>query len=178
MVTIQNYVAHFYEGKHDKIYAACIRKNTDGTYSVVGKWGRRGRNVAEMTKGKYATLYEACSAAENLFNEKLNKGYEDITSANYIGPLTFDSSDVAQYLEATPLTVLTPTPEPMSKPDVDPDEEFVVKCLTNVGYKKQFDVGVEYVARYNPEDERFYIVYDKCGQERVVFADRFDRCED
>ena len=170
-----NFVAHCYEDGHDKIYISVIRKTPDG-YAVVGKWGRRGRNVSEQTKGVYATHSQARNAAMSLFDAKLNKGYVDILSGGYYGELSFKHPDVNRYLEPLVVPVVSPQPELSPEPKQDPNEEFIVRCLSNETYEKQFDVGVEYIARVNPEDDKFYIVCDKCAVERVVFKILFIKC--
>ena len=51
-----NMIAHYCDPAEnsDKIYITCVRKNKNGEWEFVGKWGKRGSKLKEM-------IYETCS---------------------------------------------------------------------------------------------------------------------
>ena len=52
---------------------------------------------------------------------------------------------------------------------VQPDN--IVECVNNAGMEDQFDQGVEYIFEGKPGE--MITVFDKCGEKRECFADRF-----
>jgi len=89
-------VAH-YEGmtsggaKSDKVYVVEIRKEDDGMFTVLGKWGARKKkrpNIQE--KGTYSNMTAASIRADEIFNKKLSKGYKDVTWPTYTGDLKWE----------------------------------------------------------------------------------------
>jgi len=95
----RNLVCHCQVGTSDKIYLHCIRTNANSTYTVVGKWGRRGqKNLQTQVKGTYPTEADAVAEQTKLHRERIRlKDYVDIESPNYDGPLTM--ADVAEHFE-------------------------------------------------------------------------------
>jgi len=175
----RNLIAHCQRGTSDKVYMACIRENPDGTYSVIGKWGRRGNTLQQSIKLSGATLADAESKAQVLFHDKLKGGYVDIMSSSYNGPVTVLT--VQSDLEQDPAgigTAQNPAPAP-KKPKKQPPKkpaipkEGVVVCLNNSGMVDKFDEGIEYVYEAH-EDEQMLWVYDKLGDKQECFTDRFE----
>jgi len=189
-----NFVGHCDTGKHDKIYMACIRR-CKGGWVVVGKWGRRGYALKEQEKearkGAGVMIYKnrdaAMYAAQELFAKKQrSSGYRNIDDADYSGPVTYGS--VKDYLEGddpragsgkmdtTPTLRRPYKKKPVRgrprKTVVEP-EELVLRCTDNKGYEDLFDVGVTYLA-VRTDDPDMFRVTDKMGEDREVFADRFE----
>lgn len=177
-----NLVGHNDTGKHDKVYIASVRKCTHG-WVVVGKWGRRGYALKEQEKEEkkgqgvkiFSTFEGAKYAAQELFAKKQrSSGYVNIDDADYAGPVTYGS--VKSYLEGDDISTLRggfKKKKPVRKVKKDEPKDFVVRCTDNKGYEDLFDVGVTYSAE-KTSDPDMYKVVDKMGEEREVFADRFE----
>jgi predicted DNA-binding WGR domain protein len=190
----RNLIAHYAGGGSDKVYIACVRENSDGTFSVIGKWGRRG-NINQQTVK--ATVHSEMSAEveqRRLFNEKITKGYEDIDDASYSGPVTranltsvlepeVNNSGLAPKVKKTPVTQYVPplgddlrrTPTPAAPKTLQQieEEEGVMVCVNNAGMEDKFDIGVEYVVELHKKDETLIYAYDKFGKKGEYFKDRF-----
>jgi len=146
----RNLVAHCSKGSSDKVYMACVRHNPSaGNFTVIGKWGRRGRSNLQQ-QIKLTTANESAAVAEQrrLFEAKLKTGYVDIESPAYGGPLSMNSPEVKQNLEgggaAAPMMPKSkPKPKPKPKP-VTPDtpQEVIVECVDNAGMEDKFDQGI------------------------------------
>lgn len=94
----------------------CIRKDSHpgmlDTWTVLAKWGRRGKGMSVQPKGSYASESLAYQARMNLWSEQCRKGYLDITSNEYIAhmlkmnsanqPLRMDMKEIMDNLEAEP----------------------------------------------------------------------------
>lgn len=182
----QNLVAHCQKGSADKIYMACIRvDNTTGKFTVIGKWGRRGTaNLQQQVKLQTSNENAAVAEQRRLFEAKLKKGYVDIESPAYRGPLHGQSPDIRANLEGgTPIQQprktpvrKTPTPKPAAPVDDEPIE-LIVECLDNAGIEHQFDKGIEYVAELHTEPGLVW-VYDKLGEKQECFTERFKKVAD
>jgi len=191
-----NRVAHYYGGRSDKVYIASVREVSPGEFIVVGKYGRRGSWMKEHIKpGEYSDVNVAVAEAEALFRSKTEKGYVDIDSPNYDGPVTYH--DVREHLEpelgdckvmkkkvakkgAKKVGVyghpgIGKTSTVKKKPV---EENFVVKCTNNDGMEDCFDLNVTYIARRHKVDSEMFLVTDKLGQERECFNDRFEITDD
>lgn len=177
----QNLVAHCQMGSSDKLYMACIRvEGGTGQFTVIGKWGRRGTaNLQQQVK--LQTGNEAAARAEQrrLFEAKLKKGYIDITSPAYSGPLTMHSPDVVRNLEGPGNTPVAPKPKKkvpsVAKPaPVAPQTEIIVECIDNAGLEEWFDMGIEYVGEVH-SDPALVWVYDKVGEKQECFKERFKK---
>lgn len=95
-----NQIAHNTNGSSDKVYIACMRKLPNNHWVVLGKWGRRLKNMNVTAKGEYDTEAEAIMAMGHLFQSRLNEGYVDINSPGYNGAVTAQS--VKRFLEPDP----------------------------------------------------------------------------
>lgn len=185
----RNLIAHYENGNSDKVYMACIKETTEG-YEVIGKWGRRGRALTEQSKGTYSSLSGATQAASELFHTKTKKGYVDIDSSNYSGPVTRASMEAYTEEESTAQAELNKIKnkamaesetkkeaKPELSPSYQPGEEFVAKCLDNTGMEDYFETGITYMAEYTKVED-IYKVYDKFGESRECFSDRFEVTEE
>lgn len=65
----------YHYGTSDKVYHAEIHDNLDGTYTVVGHWGRRGKSMQKQEKGTFRSHWEATQAYHSLVASKTAKGY-------------------------------------------------------------------------------------------------------
>lgn len=182
-----NIVLHCQEGSSDKIYIWGIRK-VGNIWEVIGKWGRRGKNVAEQKKGTYHQWSTAMRVAEEEAGKKKKRGYIDIRSSEYDGPLTKSSPEVAKYLEPeTDIEDFTGPEEPEEPkkpvkksrgiPKLKKDEMCVAQCIDNTGMEKFFDVGVDYIVEgavggtdANPQMVK---VIDSNGDSKECYRDRF-----
>ena len=175
-----NLVSHNNEPGHDKVYIASVRKMHDGRFGVYGKWSARNRAMKEMNKGTFSTFAEAQRAAEELFAIKAGRGYVDIESSQYHGPVTFDS--VSQWLEqpcgedepvsttAAPVKQRNVRRKPVQR------SEFEVKCVNTTGIESHFDVGVNYMARL-AGDADLLEVMDVQGEWIEALRSRFEVVE-
>jgi len=169
----RNLVAHNQEGSSDKLYMFCIRRDRSGGYTVLGKWGRRGKkNLQQQTK--LTTNNEAAAVAEQrrLFKSKLKRGYVDIESPDYTGPLSMASPEVKANLEGSDVVVAPKPKPPKSKPKTNDSGEVIVECVDNSGMEDKFDAGIEYVGEIHDDDSLVW-VYDKLGHRQECFAERF-----
>jgi len=74
---------HYQEGTSDKIYEVEICQTNEATYLVNFRYGRRGSKLKEDSKTKQpVSLTEAEKIFNKLVQEKLKKGYLDITPKN------------------------------------------------------------------------------------------------
>jgi predicted DNA-binding WGR domain protein len=177
MMSKRNLVAHCQKGSSDKLYMFCLREASDGTFTVIGKWGRRGRsNLQQQVKMTGQPESTAVAEQRRLFAAKLKKGYVDIESPDYVGPLTFSSREIADNLEKEPGSKrprkrpTPPTPAPTAPADAG--REFIVECQDNAGMEDKFDAGIEYVAESH-DDPNLVWVYDKLGERQECFSERF-----
>ena len=180
-----NMVAHYCDiaANRDKVYIACIRE-VDGTWEVIGKWGSRGARLNEQRKSVWPGPALARQAAESLFKSKIRRGYVDITSPTYNGPVTIES--VRKYLEKdTDVEGNGPALAANGKPAKKPGrkkkiviEEFVVRCDDNTGMKELFDQGETYIAKTNEEEEEMIDVRDIYGAWQTCRKTRFERVEE
>lgn len=104
-------VCHCQRGASDKVYIATIvvSQNTSSgsglQYMVVGRSGKIYKNMRQHEKGTYSSEQEALAARDKLFASKANskKGYIDIESGKYNGPLTKNTPWLRDYLEDSPV---------------------------------------------------------------------------
>lgn len=178
-----NLIAHYSEGGSDKVYLACVRAESGGRFSVIGKWGRRGKAFSQQTKGTYSSLVAANMAAKEVFGEKLRKGYVDIKSPSYSGPVTVTS--VREYLEPeADSPAPKANPNPVIQVELDPvkllmqaqkaGKTLVAKCTDNTGMGDSFDVGVEYVINIEITNEgKVFCAFDNYGKKIPCYPTRF-----
>jgi hypothetical protein len=166
---------------------ACVRDNNDGTFSVIGKWGRRGNINQQSVKASVQSIVAAEVEQKKLFLEKIRKGYLDIDEPTYSGTVRRDSAFIIPNLEEETTTVprkkRTPTPKQPEQvaeqndvdenpPPVELEDEGVVVCVNSSGMEDKFDNGTEYVAEPH-KDLVILWVYDKFGKKGEYFKDRF-----
>jgi predicted DNA-binding WGR domain protein len=99
-----NLVAHYREGSSDKVYIVSVAKSSTGGYKVVAKWGRIWKSVQSQVKYSTPNLTIAQSEARSVFATKTKKGYVDIESSHYNGPLTMGDAWLSNLLEDAPTT--------------------------------------------------------------------------
>lgn len=181
----RNLVAHYYSASEnsDKVYMACVRR--DGTkWLVIGKWGRRGKNISSQVKLTTQDENMAFAEQRNLFGGKLKEGYVSIDDPTYRNSLTLQSAGIRENLEPEADDAelnKTHAAERAKKMDnkgpwgttPSPEDSLVVVCLNNSGAEDKFDVGVEYVFEVH-RDKGMLWVYDKFGEKREYFRERFE----
>ena len=183
----RNIVLHCQEGSSDKIYIACVRESrlVSGAmaYQAVGKWGRRGRNMTEQVKETYSEYRQAWAVAQSMAMTKEKKGYVDIESPGYDGPLTMSSPEVAKFREKgmsggpLPMDSVSPEPKKQKKskkdkiPALKPDEVMVAECKDNTGVEEDFDVGVDYIVDAVKGDMLDVIALN--GEKKECYRERF-----
>lgn len=79
-------IAHFQEGTSDKVYIIAINEH-NSVFSVNTFWGGYGKKLSSQIKCQTVNIREATMMMNNLFSEKLKKGYVDIETLQYRGPL-------------------------------------------------------------------------------------------
>jgi predicted DNA-binding WGR domain protein len=191
MMQGNNMVAHYQGGTSDKVYMACVRKVTDQNgaelWEVIGKWGRRGKGLSSAVKLRTASETQARMEQGTLFRSKLKEGYEDIDSGGYGGPVSRSTPGIQQELEEDTKAPTVPkrqsgaklVPKPaVPKKEKEPDsDDLVAVCVDPSGLdnkfgEKLFDEGIEYVFE-NHADKTMLWVYDKFGEKRECFKERF-----
>jgi predicted DNA-binding WGR domain protein len=80
----RNLVGHCYRPSlnNDKVYMCCIRQ-TGTQWTVLAKWGRRGKKMNNQSKGEFSTEVLAVQAQLNLWKTQQKDGYLDIESVEY-----------------------------------------------------------------------------------------------
>ena len=71
----------FQEGTSDQVYYAKIVPAGAGVFDVVVQWGRRGSTLQSGKKALKVPLEKAEATVAKLKREKMNKGYEEMTSS-------------------------------------------------------------------------------------------------
>jgi predicted DNA-binding WGR domain protein len=81
-------ICHFYNvvTNADRIYVVFVRKQDINRWEVIAQWGYRKGHLNETVKSSFSYQHEAIQERDRLFNEKLGKGYQDITAPSYSGP--------------------------------------------------------------------------------------------
>ena len=189
----RNLIGHYQSVGSDKVYIVSVKYQPSGDYAVIAKWGRRGGTMQSQLKGVYPTLGGAERAMYELFQEKMNKGYENIEKVSYKGPVTLNS--VARHLEAESNG---PVVNPFGGDDDDdkqrvnknvdgvvssllkgrsgkiPLEVLRVRCVNNGGIEDRFELDGEYeaVASKHPG---MLLVTNLLGEKEDCFDERFSR---
>jgi predicted DNA-binding WGR domain protein len=175
----RNMIAHCQSGNSDKIYMSCVRENSDGTYSALAKWGRRGKTLQQTFKLTSVSLAQAQAEQEKVFNQKLKAGYVNIDDVNYGGPVT--TLTVQDDMEAgdgapTPRKPRNIRPKENQKKapaPKAPPKEGVAVCLNHSGIEDKFDEGIEYVFEAH-DDPTMIWMFDKEGERQECFSERFE----
>ena len=178
-----NRVGHCTEGTSDKVYIASVKKNADGTWTSVGKWGARGSTLKSQPKLENVSENRARASMHDLFHSKLRGGYEDVESSSYKGDVVISSSYIQSQLEPENVAaVTTPVPIPKSPPvppaKKDPRKARITVgdtaiCIDNLGMEDRFDLNIEYVVEEHKEDDMLW-VYDKRGAKVECLKERFN----
>ncbi len=169
----RNLIGHFCStaSNSDKVYMSCVRCNEDGSFTVIGKYGRRGRRLQQQVK--MTTEFEALAHEEQfeLFQSKLRKGYVDIDSDDYSGPVTRQTPCVLDNLEDEGAELDSSKFDPDPGPAAWTDEGELV-CADALGMEDSFDEGITYVVE--PHDEPYMIwVYDRYAKKVECMRERF-----
>jgi predicted DNA-binding WGR domain protein len=170
----RNLVGHFQStaSNSDKIYMACVRHNTDGTWTVIGKYGRRDRRFQQQVKLTTDSESKAMQEQRALFQAKEKKGYRDIDDPSYVGPVDRGTKCVRDNLEDETVQVVpkkVPKVKPVPSPEPEPDE---LVCKDNAGMEDLFDTGITYVVEPHKEEGLIW-VYDRYGEKTACMRDRF-----
>lgn len=168
-----NLVAHYSDpsGNKDKVYIAQTRFNDEtGMWDVIGVWGKRGRYMNNKTHASCKTKADALAQMLKLFRTKLAKGYVDIESPHYSGPVTLESVRRELVSDDQPNTRSLPKKTNVA----ETQEEFVVRCVNNKYIQEMFDKGMTYIAK-NHSDKDILCVMDVYGKWQECLASRFER---
>lgn len=178
-----NLIAHYQVGSSDKVYLACVRQ-VETSWEVIGKYGRRGRNLRIQVKASGLDEMIARREQKKLFRSKLKRGYKDVEEdLDYDGPVT--RTVVAAFLEPEERNLeiddkLVEKLEGWTEDDTFSKEsesnsklEVEVECVNSAGIEDRFDVGISYVAERRHSDPGMVYVYDKFGNGDKFFSDRF-----
>jgi hypothetical protein len=175
VVRERNLVAHYGVGTSDKVYMACVRWNPGkDAWSVLGKWGRRGKKLSSQVKWDGKDYGEARDAQHGLFAGKLKEGYVNVDDPLYRGPVSRLSPEIAANLETGEGVLAQVVPAPARKAKEEPEDldGKVAVCTDNAGIECHFDKGVEYVCEAS-KDETMLWVWDKLGVRRECYKSRF-----
>jgi len=90
---------------------------------VLAKWGRRGKNLSNQSKGDFTTLTAAEQVQQGLWNQKAKEGYLNIETAEYVAhmkaevvqPLMMASPGIFENLEGNKTATGT-APQPQTAP--------------------------------------------------------------
>ena len=179
-------IAHDQTGTSDKLYVVSARSSAFGGYDVVGKWGRRGNTLSEQKKGTCSNLERAQDKMRELFGKKIKKGYVNIESVAYHGPVTLAS--VKEYLEGEEIPDVPDSiaraankTETLSISNIeitDPKpvvnvREVEVQCVDNLGMENRFDLGECYLGFDNGSDTEIDVL-DNNGVQATFFRERFE----
>jgi predicted DNA-binding WGR domain protein len=175
----RNWVGHNEEGTSDKLYFVCVRDNSDKTFTVLGKWGRRGRLHPSQSKVYLTTPNESAAYAEKEreVKHRSKRGYVDIESPGYGGSVRVSDRCVQDHLEFSDKFDVSQAKNngkaAPSRPETLPEtDDFIVVCRDNSGMEERFDIGIEYVAERH-DDVNMIWVYGKLGERREYFRERF-----
>jgi predicted DNA-binding WGR domain protein len=186
---MEGYVLHCQDGTSDKLYVSYVKSDSnnrgDKEYVVMTKWGRRTASSLIMKPHSvYRTKEDAIRAMHKLAAEKTAKGYVEVGSAAYQGPVTrkeIEAREMADAMDAPvrPLsddlrrTVRFPEKQQPFVPQKSKIQELLVICLNNIGVEEHFDMGVEYLALGN-SNPNFLTVEDKFGKTGDYDKARFE----
>ena len=121
-----NLVGHCYRpsANNDKVYMCCIRQGRSGVaiWTVLAKWGRRGKKLSNQSKGTFSTEAAAIQVQLRLWAEQQKGGYLDIESSAYQthmithhqSPLTMKSPSIVDNLEPEDGTVKSSSFSPVA----------------------------------------------------------------
>jgi len=73
-MTVASISLHYKAGTSDKVYTAEVTMH-NGTYTLTGHWGRRGKNMQSQVKGNYNFHWDAIREMHSLAASKQAKGY-------------------------------------------------------------------------------------------------------
>jgi len=191
---MDGYVLHCQEGTSDKLYVSYVKDSDnnrgDKEYVVMTKWGRRtaANGLIMKPHSIYRTKTEAVQAMHKLAQEKLAKGYVEVSSPSYSGPVVrkeIEARDMGDAIDA-PVRPLSDDlrrtgrfpseqqrPQQKFEPQKSKIQELLVICLNNIGVEEHFDMGVEYLAMGNAKPD-FLTVEDKFGKTGDYDKARFE----
>jgi predicted DNA-binding WGR domain protein len=193
-----NIVGHCFRPSqnNDKVYMCCIRHTGKDQWTVLAKWGRRGKKLNVQAKATYDQEPFAVQYQQTLWKEQERDGYLDIESVKYddhmkangASPIRLDlkSAGIKENLEPedwgnkdadSPLSDDVMLPAPQVNISKSPGDNLVqldevMVCIDNDGIEDRFDIGIEYLVKKH-KDETMVYVYDKMGQKGEFFKVRF-----
>jgi hypothetical protein len=188
MPTKMNKVCHFHAGVHDKVYILSLkyteRHMGGGFWSVNASWGRRGGVLQSAVKSTSHTYEHAWHDLFEIFKQKLEKGYLDIESVDYHGPLSIDKLKAHLSSEDFELEDLESASSHIGLPDdyepmdyEEPEKPAIgvrkVVCINNLGLEDKFDEGVEYEFLVILKEADMLLVTGKDGKATECFKERF-----
>jgi len=121
-----NTVLHYKKGSSDKVYIVSITQ-AGSACEVTAKNGRIYKKMQSHDKGVFNSRSQAETQAQTVIASKKKKGYVDIESVAYDGPLTPTDSWLKTWLAPEPANVI----DPMSPEELEAE----VKKLLKLGYK-------------------------------------------
>jgi hypothetical protein len=85
MIKKNNIVGHCFRPSqnNDKVYMCCIRHTGPLQWTVLAKWGRRGKKLNVQAKATYSLELSAVQYQQTLWKEQEKDGYLDIESVKY-----------------------------------------------------------------------------------------------
>lgn len=183
-------ILHCREGSSDKVYVANIKVDSDSReFVVVCKWGRRGKNLSSQEKASYKSLRAAQGARNEIVREKVKKGYVDVASLSYDGPVHALQEQFKGHLEGDirvrddHSVIVTPWEDDCEAVKLQEDirngnikqkpQPEAVLCVDNLGLENHFDLDIEYELVGGTPEATWLSVIDRFGDEVEVNADRF-----
>ena len=167
-------IAHYEQGSSDKVYVVSVLRTGEKEWQVIARWGRNQGNLKRDPKGTFSSESSALANADNIFNSKLKKGYQEINKPGYNGTLSVNSHWVQNHLEQDPYQDRVANPKKEPKPMPKANVVLEVVCLNNVGLEEHFDQDVEYVAATHKEEDMIW-VHNRFGEKVECFAERFKK---
>jgi hypothetical protein len=85
MIKKNNIVGHCFRPSqnNDKVYMCCIRETGIDQWTVLAKWGRRGKKLNMQEKAIFSDKLSAVQFQQSLWKEQEKGGYLDIESVKY-----------------------------------------------------------------------------------------------
>jgi len=172
-------IGHNRQPGHNKLYYAEIVPRDGGVYDVIGRWGKLGGKLRSKV---YHSGVSNLAAAERLRTEllvkKLDRGYEDVRSSFYKGPVFATMVEIsdggAGPVASTEVPVSELEPEDLFDASDERQHQGSVEmvCIDNLGLQDKFELGASYKTHSHPS-EGFLWVEDMNGERRECFVNRF-----
>ena len=121
-------VAHYSKGNSDKVYAVSIVPR-GSEFQVIARWGKIWKSPQSQTKGTFSSKITADTEAARIFRTKTKKGYQDIESSAYTGPLAMDTAWLKSSYDIGPSSAPDPSPQAVSATSLSDEVYKVTKDL-------------------------------------------------